>query len=396
MITPGTSRLADRLAARRKASKLPAGTVRLDNGDPDFNTPEPIRNAHRAALDAGRVHYENPQGSPTLRAALARAKTGPNHTFDPDDVVVTHGASGALAAAVLATIDPGDQVLLPEPTYSRYADLVIAAGGRPVFVPTRPPDFHFDLDAIGAAARGVRLIVICNPCNPTGAVYTRAELQRVASIAEENQALLISDEAYDHIVYGPSQFVSMLDVEEAADRLIYVQSFSKTYAMTGWRVGYLAAKSSVASACARVHRTLNGPVNSAVQDAALAALAMAPEWTSHMLPEYEARRAMVLEYVRREQIQMAPPEGAFYAFVPHPATITSAQMSEVALSHGVSVQPGSEFGPSGEGFLRLAFSVSREDLSVGLERLAAAMRSADGRSAGRAVTSGAGGRAHGG
>jgi aspartate aminotransferase len=375
------SMLTARLEASRRAIRaLAPGTVRLDNGDPDFNTPAPIREAHAAALAAGQVHYAHPQGTPVLRGALAAQVQGlAGRPFGVEQIVVTHGATGALTAAILATVDPGDRVVLPEPTYSLYADLVIMAGGRPVYVPTERPSFHLDVDAIAEAARGARLLILCNPCNPTGAVYTREELLAVAKIARKHDLLLIADEAYDHIVYEPARFTSFLELADAAERLIYVQSFSKTYAMTGWRLGYLAAPARLATACARVHRTFNGPVNSAVQASALAALSLDGAWSRKMLADYAERRGLVLDALRESAVAVLPPEGTFYAFVPHSAAVTSEQMTDMAAAAGVAVRPGTEYGPSGEGFVRVAFSASREDLAVGLTRLAGALTTAGGK-----------------
>jgi aspartate aminotransferase len=370
--------LADRLESSRRAFRtLAPGTVRLDNGDPDFNTPAPIREAHAAALAAGEVHYAHPQGTPALRGALAaELQTVAGRPFGSEQIVVTHGATGALTASILATVDPGDRVILPEPTYSLYADLVRMAGGRPVYVPTERPSFHLDLAAIAEAAPGARLLIVCNPCNPTGAVYTRDELLGVARIARDHDLVLVADEAYDHIVYEPACFTSFLELADAAEQLIYVQSFSKTYAMTGWRLGYLAAPARLAAACARVHRTLNGPVNSAVQAAALAALSLDGAWSRRMLAEYAERRALVVAVLDANAVDARAPEGTFYAFVPHSAAVTSERMAELAAAAGVAVRPGTEYGPSGEGYVRVAFSASRNDLALGLRRLIEAMASA--------------------
>ena len=361
-------------ASPRAVRALAPGTVRLDNGDPDFNTPAPIREAHAAALAGGEVHYAHPQGTSALRAALAaRVASVSGRPHGPEQVVVTHGATAALAAAILATVDPGDRVILPEPTYSLYADLVAMAGGRAVHVPTRRPTFHLDVDAIAEAAPGARLLIICNPCNPTGAVYAAEELVAVTKIARAHGLLVIADEAYDHIVYEPARFTSFLEVPDAADLLIYVQTFSKTYAMTGWRLGYLAAPAPLAAACSRVHRTLNGPVNSAVQAAGLRALSLDDGWSQRMLAEYVERRRLVLHTLRQRGTEVPSPEGTFYAFVPHSAALASERMADLAAAAGVAVRPGTEYGPSGEGFLRLAFSASREDLALGLERLGEVM-----------------------
>src|SRR5262249_27857930 len=147
----------------------------------------------------------------------------------PQQVVITHGATGGLAAAILSLVDPGEAVIIPEPSYSLYADLVLLAGGRPLHPPCPPPQFRLHLSAVESLAPHARALVLCNPCNPTGTVYTRAEIEEIARIAERYDLLLIADEAYDHIVYEPATYTSALSVPALADRLIYVQTFSKTY-----------------------------------------------------------------------------------------------------------------------------------------------------------------------
>jgi aspartate/methionine/tyrosine aminotransferase len=239
------SRLAHTLMSqtRRKAWPLPPGGVRFDQGDPYFNTPLPIRAAMSDALEAGVVHDADPGGDPPLRSSVATVlsqRTG--RQFHTEQVVITHGATGGLAAAILSVVDPGDGVIIPEPSYSLYGDLVLFAGGRPLHPPCPPPAFRLDVAAIEEIAADARVLVLCNPCNPTGAVYNRAELEAVADIVRRYDLLLIADEAYDHIVYDPSSYTSTLSLADLADRLIYVQTFSKPYSMTGWRVGYVARR----------------------------------------------------------------------------------------------------------------------------------------------------------
>jgi aspartate/methionine/tyrosine aminotransferase len=350
--------------------------VRLDNGDPGFETPLAIREAMSEALRLGETHYAPPHGNPHLRELVADGVSARGvRRFSADEVTITHGASGALAAAILAVVGPGDRVVIPEPTFSLYADLVWMAGGEPVYVPQTEPGFRLDLDRIKDAARGAKLIVICNPCNPTGVVYSRAELEGLALIASEVNAWVLADEAYESIVFGGKGFVSCLAIQGMIDRLIYIQTFSKTYAMTGWRLGYMAAPQEVLGVCARIHRTINGPINTATQLSGVAALTRVGDWPARMCNEYAYRRGLVQEMLASvEGLQIVPPEGTFYFFVRHDPSLTSDQMVQRAVEHGVSVRPGNEFGPSGEGFIRLAFSMDRDLLVKGVERLCDALR----------------------
>ncbi|HEY8291544.1 MAG TPA: aminotransferase class I/II-fold pyridoxal phosphate-dependent enzyme, partial [Thermomicrobiales bacterium] len=329
-----------------------------------------IQQALIEAIQQGYTHYADGQGDPQLRQALAeRAAQISGYAIEPGQVVVTHGGSAALSAALLATINPGERVLLPEPTYSLYADLVQLVGAQPVFVPSTA-DFHLDFDAIAAAADGAKMIVLCHPCNPTGVVFRRDELESLGRIAAQFDLLVLSDEAYDHIVFDERPFVSTLAIEELRDRLIYCQTFSKTYAMTGWRVGYLIAPAPIATAAARMHRTINGPMNAAVQRAALAAVTTETDWPERMRREYEARRELVYELLAGcPGVAGNAPEGTFYAFIHYDADVPAQAVVAAAMERGVAIRGGTEYGPSGQNHIRIAFSSSRADLQEGVRRL---------------------------
>ncbi len=353
--------------SQRPAARPGPGSISLASGDPDFPTPDYIRRALIEAIDGGYTHYVDNQGDPQLRQALAQqAATASGHAVEPEQIVVTHGGSAALSAALLATINPGERVLLPEPTYSLYADLVQLVGAEPVFVASTA-DFHLDLAAIDAAADGARMLILCHPCNPTGVVYRRDELEALGRIAARHDLLVLSDEAYDHIVFDDVPFVSTLAIADLRDRLIYCQTFSKTYAMTGWRVGYLLAPAPIATTAARMHRTVNGPMNAAVQRAALAAVTTATDWPERMRREYQARRELVFELLAGcPGVASAPPEGTFYAFVRYDADLPARDVVAAAMARGVAIRGGTEYGPSGEHHIRIAFSSSRDDLREGL------------------------------
>jgi aspartate aminotransferase len=339
--------------------------ISLASGEPDFATPEHIRTAHADAVEAGATHYAAWNGAPDLREALARHAGGPGRPMRAaDHVLVTHGGSGALAATILACVNPGDRVVIPVPTYSLYADLVRMAGGEPVLVPQQD-DLHLDLDAVAAAAPGARMVAICNPCNPTGVVYSAEELTRLRDIAEQHGLLVLADEAYDQIVYDPQRFTSVLDIPGLAERVLYTQTFSKTYAMTGWRIGYLVAPPDVVAAAAVVHTRMAGPLNTAVQHAALAALTGPQESVRRMLDEYRGRRELVMRLLGGVPgTRLRAPDGTFYAFVAHSPRLTSVQVAASARERGVAIRPGSEFG--GEGSVRLSFATDRETLTQGL------------------------------
>lgn len=366
------SRMVQDLRRRslRPAARPGSELISLAQGDPDFPTPEHISQALTDALAAGATHYAQLVGDPELRAALAEQMTEvAGRPYGLDQVVITHGASGGLAAAILALVDPGQRVIVPEPTYSLYADLTWMAGGEVTFVPHRE-DLHLDLDAIEAAAPDARLVVICNPCNPTGAVYRQGELEDLAEIAEEHDLLVLSDEPYDHIIFDGVDFISALEIPALAERLLYVNTFSKTYAMTGWRIGWVAGPDEVMGAIGALHRTINGPVNTAVQRAALVAVTEPTDWPERMRREYQARRDIVSRMVAGvENLELVQPDGSFYAFIRYGSDVPSVDVVARAREEGVAVRSGSEFGPDGEGFVRVAFSTGRQRLIEGMERL---------------------------
>ncbi len=359
-------------ATSQRPSRRPGpGVISLASGDPDFQTPDYIRQALIDAISTGYTHYADGQGDAELRAALAtNATVIAGAEIRPQQVLVTHGGSAALTSAIVGTVNPGERVLIPEPTYSLYADLTRMIGAEPVFIP-QTADFHLDLVAIEEeAAKGAALLVVCHPCNPTGVIYENEELRSLGQLAEKYDFRVLSDEAYDHIVFSGHSFTSTLAIEELRDRLIYCQTFSKTYAMTGWRVGYLIAPLAITSAASRIHRTLVGPMNSAVQRAALAAITTESDWPERMRAEYEERRGLVMNLMADVPgVTIRPPDGAFYAFIKYDGDTPPLRVIESAYDMGVAVRAGTEYGPSGDGYVRVAFATDRENLTEGLLRL---------------------------
>lgn len=355
----------------------PRDTVSLAVGEPDFDTPGEIVEAAARALRDGHTHYADQSGDPELRATLAESL---GDAYEPDQLLVTHGGTGGLTAAIMALVAPGDRVVLSDPTYSLCADLVRLCGGEPVLVPTRE-DFHWDLDALAEALRGARMFVFCNPCNPTGIVHTAEELTAVAELLDGTDTVVVSDEAYHAIVYPGVPFVSALDVEALRPRLVYCQTFSKTYAMTGWRIGYLAGPPDVIDYAGRAHRTLNGSVHTASQRAAVAAVEGGRALYQPMLDAYTERRAFVMERLSEmDGIDAAAPDGTFYVLASYDLDLAATDVVRTLASHGVAVRAGSEFGPGGEGHLRLSFAASLPTLDEGLRRIAHALEDARDRS----------------
>lgn len=382
VVTAATRRFAasaavQRVAAASLRTAQPAATadlVSLAMGEPGFDTPPSIRLAAHAGIETGFTHYAYPNGDPELRDALAsRLNTDHGTDYSTERILVTHGGTGGLAAAILAIVNPGDRVVIPDPTYSLYADLIRLAGGRPVPVPLQD-DLHWDLDALAVALIGAKAFIFCNPSNPTGIVHTHEELTALAGMLAGGDTLVLSDEAYSDLVFTETPFVSTLEIAGLVERTLYCQTFSKAYAMTGWRLGYLAGDPDVIAAAARVHALTAGPLNPATQRAALGAVHEPPADLAMMHAHYRARRDLMIDGLADIRgLRLAHPDGAFYAFPRYDADVTALAMVAHLRAHGVAVRPGSEFGAAGERHIRLSFAADPAAITTGLERIRAAL-----------------------
>ena len=242
-------------------------------------------------------------------------------------------------------LDPGDQVLIPDPNYSLYGDVALAIGAEATFV-EQTPDFHLDIDKLKAAAGPrAKMVVLCNPCNPTGVVLHRAELEALAEWCVERDLLILADEAYDHLVYDGRQHVSALDLPGIEDRVLYCQTLSKTFAMTGWRIGYLAARDGMAENCMLAHKTSAGWVNWAVQRAGHRR-AHDPVRRDRAHGRRVRRRRLLLDEILSgaDGLSWRKPEGTFYAFVKYTADLSSKEMTAFLLERGLAARSGTEFG----------------------------------------------------
>ncbi|MGP0221470.1 pyridoxal phosphate-dependent aminotransferase [Paenarthrobacter sp. NCHU4564] len=363
-------------ASSRRPATLGAaapGTISLAMGEPDAGTPTAVVDAAVRSLVKGRTRYSPMTGAPELREVLARKiSAGHPRPTTAREVVLTHGGSAGLAAAMLALVQPGDRVLIPEPTYSLYADHAAMVGADVVWIAART-DGSLDLDALQHEAATARLIILCNPGNPTGRIYSAADLAGVgALLGEHPDLLLLSDEAYGSIVFDQLPFASALDLSDVSSQVVYCSTLSKTYAMTGWRLGYVVASGPLADKINLIHRTINGPLNTFVQDAALTALETPEEDLRVLTASYQDRRDLVLEALGGVAgVEILAPQGAFYAFPRISTSLSSDEMVARFAAAGVLVRSGSEFGPSGEGHVRLSFATDIATLKEGLDRFVA-------------------------
>jgi aspartate aminotransferase len=359
-------------------------------GEPDFDTPEHIKDAARRALDEGYTKYTAAAGAPELREAIAEALTAAGVVVAPSQVVVTAGAKQALYLAFQALLEPGDEVLIPSPYWVSFPEQVRLSGGVPVLVPTRPElgfvPSRAELQA--ALTPRTRGLVLNTPCNPTGAVYPGAVLQELMELAAERDLWVVSDETYSALTYSGHEHVPVASLsEDARGRTVVTSSFSKTYSMTGWRVGFMAAPEAVAAAAGRLVSHTTSNVSSLAQRGALAALQGPAEALEAMRAILDQRRRAMLEGLRAIPALTCPePHGAFYAF-PNVESylgrsgaggkiVDSAALARYLLDEArVAVVPGAAFGAPGH--LRFSYATGLQDIERGLGRARAALEALD-------------------
>jgi len=350
--------------------------ISLGVGEPDFDTPAPIIEAGIASLRRGRTHYTSNYGTIELRRALAdHLERRYGVRYDPaHEILITVGASEAVDLALRATCDPGDEVVLHEPSYVAYAPAVIFAGGVVRHVPTRlEDDFALDPAAVEAAITPkTKALFLGYPCNPTGAVLPDAIQDELARIAATHDLLVYSDEIYDRLAYGSYRHRAFSSLPGMRERTILMGGFSKAYAMTGWRVGYLCAPAPLLEGIVKVHQYGIMSAPTTAQDAALEALRSGEPEVERMLAEYDRRRRMFVDGLNALGLRTFEPRGAFYAF-PEVASATgldSETFTERLLEEEhVAVVPGGAFGPSGEGHVRACYATSYERLEEALGRI---------------------------
>ena len=354
--------------------------VSLGIGEPDFVTPDRIRAAGIRSVEEGYTAYTSNSGLLELREALAvHLERLYGVAYDPgDELLITVGVSEAMQNAMLALIDPGDEVIIPEPCFVAYGPSVVFADGTPVPVATRVADaFQVTGAEIEAAVTPrTKGILIGYPNNPTGAVMSREHLLEVADVAERYDLLVFSDEIYDRLVYGV-EHTCFASLPGMRDRTILLGGFSKAYAMTGWRLGYLAARAEIAMAVRKIHQyaIMSAPTMS--QYAALEALQSGEEDVARMCSEYDRRRRFLVDSLNSIGLPTFEPRGAFYAFpqVDHLGLSSEAFAEGLLEAERVAVVPGEAFGASGTGFVRACYAVSMEKLETAVERIDRYVRS---------------------
>ncbi|MBE7530620.1 MAG: aminotransferase class I/II-fold pyridoxal phosphate-dependent enzyme [Chloroflexi bacterium] len=354
--------------------------ISLGIGEPDFVTPPPILQAGIASLQRGETAYTSNSGTIELRRALAQNLAACYQVnYDPEnEIIVTVGVSEALYLVCTAVLNPGDEVIIPEPCFVAYGPEVSFAGGVPVYVPTSMQnDFMVTAEAIEAAVTPrTKALLLGYPNNPTGAVMTRERMEEVTAVAQKHDLLIISDEIYDRLVYGiPHTCVPALP--GLAERTVLLGGFSKDYAMTGWRIGYACANPEILGAMRKVHQYTIMSAPTTGQMAALAAFTpAAEEHVEAMRAEYDRRRRLIVDGFNALGLDCFEPRGAFYAFPSIARTGMSGDEFAMKLleEEEVAMVPGEAFGPSGAGFMRASYATAYEKIEDALNRLERFMR----------------------
>jgi aminotransferase len=348
--------------------------ISLGIGEPDFTTPTPILQAGIRALERGDTHYTSNSGTIELRQAVAEhMQRRYGVAYDArSEILITVGVSEALYLALAAVLDPGDEVIVPTPCFVAYQPEVVFAGGTPVPLPTRVEDaFQVRAESVEALITPrTKVLLIGYPNNPTGAVMSRDNLLALARVAEQRDLLVISDEIYDRLVYGPHQHVCFAALPGMQPRTITLGGFSKDYAMTGWRIGYAAAPAPILAELRKIHQytIMSAPTMS--QAAALHALQDGEEHLQEMVSEYDRRRRLIVGGLNQLGLPTFEPLGAFYAFPSIAASgLTDEAFAESLLQEErVAVVPGNAFGADGA-FVRCSYATAYEKIEEALERI---------------------------
>ena len=374
-----------------KAKKMKAegiSVIGFGAGEPDFNTPDYIIEAAKKALDIGFTKYTPASGMQELKVACAnKFKVDNGLDYDPSQIVISSGAKASLFHAISAIINDGDEVIIPSPYWLTYPELVALAGGKCVYVKANI-DNGYKVTASqikDAITKNTKCLILNSPNNPTGAVYSEAEIKEIAKVVEETGIYVISDEIYEKLVYSGEKHYSIASYSDfVKDHTIVINGVSKTYAMTGWRIGYLACSKEIAKAISSMQSHTTSNANSIAQYASVAAISGGEDFIAKMQSTFDERRRYMFEYLSSiKEVKVFEPKGAFYVFVDvsslygkkagNEVIEGSLSFAQCALNNGVAVIPGVAFGD--DNCIRLSYAISIEDIKEGLSRLDAFIKS---------------------
>jgi aminotransferase len=363
-------------ALERKGEKL----IHFELGEPDFDTPQHIKEAAKRALDEGYTHYTANAGLLELREAIAQKLEKDNKiAADPaTEICVTVGSQEAAYLAIMCTVEPEDEVLVPEPGYYTYRNCIEMAGGTTVSLPLKSEtDFRLDPGQVEKRLTSkTKMLVVNSPCNPTGSIVSRNDLKAIDELAIKNDFLVLSDEIYEKIIYDGEEHCSIAALSSERDRILTVNGFSKAYAMTGWRLGYLVGSKAIISEAVKMQQSALASATSFAQKGAVEALRGPQEPVTEMVKEFQRRRGVIIDGLNNVKgFSVVRPKGAFYAFVDTKKLgRPSVELAEYLLNEAkVVTTPGSAFGQSGEGYLRISYATSIENIKQGLKNISEAV-----------------------
>lgn len=349
--------------------------ISLGVGEPDFPTPWHIRQQAISSLNQGKTRYTANRGLAELRSVISRFiddKTGVK--YDPKaDIIVTVGGSEAIDLAVRAVVHPGDEVIIPQPSFVCYEPITTLAGGRPVIIPTKAEnEFRLTADELRAhITPRTKALIMPFPNNPTGAIMERSHLEEIAEVLRDTNIIIISDEIYSALTYGGERHTSIAQIDGMAERTVMINGFSKTYSMTGWRLGYACGPAPIIKQMTKIHQfaIMSAPTTS--QYAAVEALKNGESDIQNMLDEYDSRRRMIVNGFNKLGLECFEPKGAFYIFPSIKSTgLSSEEFCERLINEQhVAVVPGNAFGDCGEGFIRVSYCYSIDHIKTALGRI---------------------------
>jgi aminotransferase len=351
------------------------GVISLGVGEPDFPTPRVVRSAGIRSLELAKTKYTSNRGLELLRQEIQTyVYKKYNIQYEPaSEVLITVGGSEAIDATIRAIVNPGDEVIIPEPSYVCYEPITRLAGGVPVIINTKAEnDFKLTKEElISAITPKTKALILPYPCNPTGAIMEREDLEKIAEVLREKDIIVISDEIYAELTFGGTKHVSIASLEGMKERTILINGFSKTFSMTGWRLGYACGPEPLLTQITKIHQYAIMCAPTTSQYAAIEALRSCDEAVAEMLEEYDARRKVIVKGFNDLGLECREPKGAFYAFPSIKSTgLTSEEFCERLLySKKVAIVPGNAFGESGEGHVRASYCYSLAHIREALDRI---------------------------
>lgn len=365
-----------------RINDMTPGSINLSQGFPDFDPPKEILEALKVAAEHGPHQYSITFGAKNFRDALADMYTKKwNRPIDPDkEIVVTCGGTEAMMAAMMTVCNPGDMVAVFSPFYENYGADAILSGADPIYIPLVPPDFHYDRAVLEQAFRdGAKALILCNPSNPCGKVFTMGEMEEIAELAKRYDAFVITDEVYEYIIYDGNRHISMAALPGMYERTITCSSLSKTYSMTGWRLGYLIGPERVIEAAKKVHDFLTVGAAAPLQEAAVTGLKFGPEYYEWLKDLYTEKRDYLCGRLEQMGLPHTTPQGSYFVLVnisgflerPEFSGWTDLEFCEWMIKkYGVAAVPGSSFFKEPvNNYIRLHFSRGKETLKMAADRL---------------------------